>query len=109
MEQTNVDVSYYLGELLGYEGGYPYIEVTPTNFVPGSMADNLTSFSGYLFEYSGQDSILAFLTNGATASYGTVFEPCNYPQKFPDSQLFFYQARGFSAGECYYMSVTNYA
>ncbi|MDB6109467.1 MAG: hypothetical protein JWR69_1217, partial [Pedosphaera sp.] len=45
--------------------------------------------------------------SGAAGSYGTITEPCNYPQKFPDSQVFFYQARGFSLAECYYQGVTN--
>ena len=44
---------------------------------------------------------------GASGSYGTVVEPCNYTQKFPDPVDYFYQARGFSLAEAYYQSVLN--
>jgi uncharacterized protein (TIGR03790 family) len=47
------------------------------------MADHLTSSGGALTERGGQMSALAWLEAGATASYGTVVEPCNLPQKFP--------------------------
>lgn len=93
--------------LLGYQTGYSYFDTVSNNFVPGAMADNLTSFGGLIFENSGQTPILSFLAAGATGSFGTVVEPCNYTQKFPDPQNYFYQARGFSLAECYYQSVTN--
>jgi uncharacterized protein (TIGR03790 family) len=51
-------------------------------FVPGAMADHLTSFGGALTE-STQMSVLRWLEAGATGSYGTVVEPCNLLQKFP--------------------------
>ena len=58
----------------------------PANaFVPGAMGDSLTSYAGIIFgNSSGQTPLLAFLDAGAAGSYGTVTEPCNYPQKFPD-------------------------
>ncbi|MDB6066678.1 MAG: hypothetical protein JWR26_2886 [Pedosphaera sp.] len=94
--------------LLGFQTGVYAYSAQPNTFVPGAMADNLTSFGGQLFEYtSGQTTLLAFLEAGAAGSFGTVIEPCNYPDKFPDAQNYFYQARGFSLAECYYQSVTN--
>ena len=64
--------------------------------------------AGYLYENSGgQTTLLAFMNAGACGSYGTVIEPCNYLQKFPSPQDYFYQARGFSLAECYYMSLVN--
>jgi uncharacterized protein (TIGR03790 family) len=93
--------------LLGYQTGYSFFDTVSNSFVPGAMADNLTSFGGQIFENSGQTPILSFLAAGATGSFGTVVEPCNYTQKFPDPQNYFYQARGFSLAECYYQSVTN--
>ena len=51
-------------------------------FRPGAIADHLTSFGGDL-TWSGQMSSLRWLEAGATGSYGTVEEPCNFPQKFP--------------------------
>ncbi len=76
-------------------------------FAPGALGDSLTSFGGYILENSGQTPSLAFLEAGASGSYGTVVEPCNYTQKFPDPVDYFYQARGFSLAEAYYQSVLN--
>src|SRR5205823_388637 len=70
-------------------------------------ADNLTSYGGLIFVNSGHLSILSLLAAGASGSYGTVTEPCNYLEKFPSPQNYFYQSRGFSLAECYYQSVTN--
>lgn len=58
----------------------PHIE--SNTFLPGAMADHLTSTGGALFD-SGQMSILKWIEAGATGTYGTVAEPCNFPQKFP--------------------------
>src|ERR1019366_6825623 len=58
-------------------------------------------------EDSGQTPAIAFLEAGASGSYGTVVEPCNYTQKFPDAVDTFYQRRGFSLAEAYYQSVLN--
>lgn len=74
---------------------------------PGAMGDNLTSYAGYLFEYSGMTGVMDYLNAGATASFGTVVEPCNYLEKFASPRNYFYQARGFTVAECYYLSVTN--
>ena len=52
-----------------------------------------------------QTTLLAFINAGAAGSYGTVTEPSGNPQKFPDPQDYFYQARGFSLAECYYQSL----
>ncbi len=80
----------------------------PTNgFEAGAVGDSLTSFGGYILESSGQTPALAFLEAGASGSYGTVVEPCNYTQKFPDPVDYFYQARGFSLAEAYYQSLLN--
>jgi len=79
----------------------------PTNaFVPGGLGDTLTSFAGDILE-GGQTPALAFLEAGTSGSYGTVVEPCNYTQKFPDPVDYFYQTRGFSVAESYYQSVLN--
>ena len=76
-------------------------------FAPGAIADNLTSFGGGIFENSGHTGPLDYLNAGATASYGTIIEPCNYLEKFASPRNYFYQSRGFSVAECYYLSVTN--
>lgn len=75
-------------------------------WVPGALADHLTSFGGLLHGGSGQMSILDWITSGATASYGTVSEPCAHPQKFPQPQvLLLNYLQGASAIEAYWRSV----
>ena len=106
MIRTNTSSTAFTNAL-GCQIGAVTFSVPPNAFVPGAMADNLTSFGGMLFENTGQTTLLSFMQAGASGSYGTVLEPCNYPQKFPDPQNYFYQARGFSLAECYYQSVTN--
>jgi len=64
-------------------------------FVPGAIADHLTSLGGMLTD-SIQMSALRWLEAGATGSYGTVVEPCNMPQKFPDPAVV---ARHYLNGE----------
>lgn len=51
-------------------------------YLPGAMADHLTSAGGQLFS-DGQMSILEWIDAGVTASYGAVVEPCNFIAKFP--------------------------
>jgi len=76
------------------------------HFVPGALADHLTSFGGQLDGRSGQTSVLAWIGSGATASYGTVSEPCNHPQKFPHPQLLLlHYLQGSTAIEAYWKSV----
>ena len=74
-------------------------------FLPGALADHLTSMGGQLTD-STQMSSLRWLEAGATASYGTVVEPCSFPQKFPyPGVAMFYYATGASAIEAYWKSV----
>ncbi len=96
-----------LGYQFGSQFGLSIFNLSPGLFAPGAMADNLTSYGGYLFDTLGQIIALKYLAAGATASYGTVVEPCAYYEKFPSPRNYFYQARGFSIAECYYQSLTN--
>ena len=75
-------------------------------WVPGALADHLTSFGGELFAGSSQMSALEWIRSGATASYGTVSEPCSHVQKFPHPQaLLLHYLQGESAIEAYWKSV----
>ena len=65
------------------------------HFLPGAVADHLTSYGGALTD-SSQMSSLHWLEAGATASYGTVVEPCNFATKFPSPALLM---RRYLAGE----------
>ena len=74
-------------------------------FLPGALADHLTSTGGQLTD-SKQMSSLRWLEAGATASYGTVVEPCNHPQKFPFPGIaMFHYSVGATAIEAYWKSV----
>lgn len=106
--RTNSNVTTGWTNLLGFETGLDVFSLTNTTFVPGALADNLTSFGGLIFEGGfGQTTLLEFLRAGAAGSYGTVTEPCNYVEKFPLPMAHFYQARGFTLAESYLMSVAN--
>ncbi|MDC6167122.1 TIGR03790 family protein [Paucibacter sp. XJ19-41] len=75
-------------------------------FRPGAVADHLTSFGGHLPDGRGQMPVTAWLDAGATASYGTVEEPCNFTQKFSRaSVLIDHYYRGASLIEAYWKSV----
>jgi uncharacterized protein (TIGR03790 family) len=90
---------------LGYATGLARFSVATNAFVPGAIADSLTSFGGIIFGPNDQTNLLEFIKGGATASYGTVAEPGADASKFPGPQVYFYQGRGFSAAESYYQSI----
>jgi uncharacterized protein (TIGR03790 family) len=70
-----------------YFTGLARVAAIDTNhFLPGAIADHLTSTGGRLTD-SHQMSSLRWLAAGATGSYGTVAEPCNFVQKFPRPNL----------------------
>lgn len=66
--------------------------------LPGAYADHLTSF-GAMFDNSDQTKISEWIRKGATASLGTVEEPCNYPGKFTHARSMAYYHQGASMGE----------
>lgn len=75
------------------------------HWVDGALADHLTSVGGRLDGSGGRMSALEWIASGATASYGTVSEPCNLLQKFPHPQLLLHDAQGSTAIEAYWRSV----
>lgn len=93
-------------DVMFYFTGLAQVEKIATNqFLPGAIADHLTSSGGRLTN-SDQMSSLRWLEAGATGSYGTVVEPCNYPNKFPRPDILL---RHYLAGdtliEAYWKSV----
>lgn len=73
------DVLFYFTGMKSVDG------LKTLRFVPGAIADHLTSGGGRIAEPAGaQMSVLKWLEAGATGSYGAVVEPCNLPQKFPN-------------------------
>ena len=75
------------------------------HYVPGAIADHVTSDGGLLTD-SSQMSALRWLEAGATGSYGTVVEPCNLPQKFPHPPVAIaHYLQGDTLIEAYWKSV----
>jgi uncharacterized protein (TIGR03790 family) len=93
-------------DIMIYQTGLANVDGLETlGFLPGALADHLTSFGGDLAG-KGQMSSLRWLDAGATASYGTVSEPCNYWQKFPNpAVLLKWYVSGATAIEAYWKSV----
>ena len=93
------DVMFYFTGLKQVEG------IDSNTFLPGAVADHLTSAGGRLFG-GRQMSILEWLDAGATASYGTVVEPCAFTQKFPNPGIVIERyTGGESLIEAYWKSV----
>jgi len=93
------DVMFY------FTGRIRVADIDSNTFIPGAIADHLTSSGGRLFG-GKQMSILRWLDNGATASYGTVVEPCAFTQKFPNPGIVIERyTGGESLIEAYWKSV----
>lgn len=94
-------------KLLLYHTGRVRVEhLESFHFVPGAVADHLTSYGGVLDGSTGQMPITAWIAAGATASHGTVSEPCNHLEKFPHPQiLLFNLLAGSTVLEAYWKSV----
>jgi uncharacterized protein (TIGR03790 family) len=102
-----VDALRNVDRVLMYLTGRANIEGLDTvGFLPGALADHLTSFGGRLDKSHGQMTTMSWIQAGATASHGTVSEPCAHLQKFPHPQvLLLFYAQGASAMEAYWKSV----
>lgn len=104
VEYTNAlvgktDVMFY------FTGVARVANLSTNTFLPGAAADHLTSYGGMLTN-SSQMSSLEWLKAGATASYGTVVEPCNYTQKFPSPKVMMqHYLAGETLIEAYWKSV----
>jgi uncharacterized protein (TIGR03790 family) len=95
-----------VADALGYFTGVRQVEELPRiHFRAGALADHLTSTGGEL-QGGNQMSTLSWLAQGATASYGSVSEPCNILEKFPNlGVLFEHYTHGETALEAYWKSV----
>jgi len=96
-----------LKQVVLYQTGAAIItNMAAIGWLPGALADHLTSSGGHLLDRQGQTSALEWLEAGATASYGTVSEPCNHTQKFPHPEvLLAHYLQGVTALEAYWRSV----
>ena len=79
-------------------------EKSQSRFLPGAIAESLTSFGGH-FDKASQTKLTAFLRHGAAGSSGAVAEPFAFQEKFPVPLLHAYYADGCSLAEAYYQSI----
>jgi len=107
IHQQKADTLEGVRDIMVYQTGMARVDKLDTlAFLPGALADHLTSFGGDLYGAT-QMSSLRWLEAGATASYGTVSEPCNYWQKFPHpTVLLRHYLNGDTALEAYWKSVS---
>jgi uncharacterized protein (TIGR03790 family) len=94
-------------DILFYQTGLKHVPDIETNsYLPGAIADHLTSSAGVGIDHNGQMKAFRWLDNGVTGSYGTVIEPCNFTEKFPNPQILIPNyANGDSLIEAYWKSV----
>ena len=106
IEKIDSDLLENKSDVMFYFTGLAEVKAIDTNnYLPGAIADHLTSKGGRLFG-SSQMSILRWLDAGATASYGTVVEPCAFTQKFPNPGIVIERyTNGESLIEAYWKSV----
>ncbi len=106
IERIDGDVLKGKQDVMFYFTGLTKVQAIDSNrFMPGAISDHLTSSGGNLFGYK-QMSILKWLDAGATASYGTVVEPCAFTQKFPSPGIVIERyTSGESLIEAYWKSV----
>lgn len=93
--------------VLGVQAGTPTFDWKScgSQFVPGALAENLTSLGGVIGAGGRQTRLTEFIKAGAAGSSGSVTEPYALQQKFPHSQMYVYYASGASLAEAFYMSV----
>jgi uncharacterized protein (TIGR03790 family) len=84
IEQIEADALEGKPDVMFHFTGVAQVAAIETNrFLDGAVADHLTS-SGGVLSGAGQTTALEWLSAGATGSYGTSTEPCNFLGKFPD-------------------------
>ncbi|VAW45855.1 FIG00561498: hypothetical protein [hydrothermal vent metagenome] len=90
-----------------YQTGLKHVPDIHTNrYLPGAIADHLTSTGGQGLSEQGQMKAFRWLEAGATGSYGTVVEPCNFVQKFPNPEILIPRyLQGETLIEAYWKSV----
>ncbi|PHS30066.1 MAG: TIGR03790 family protein [Methylophaga sp.] len=93
--------------VLFYHTGLTRVPAIKTNhYLPGAIADHLTSVAGMGIGHSGQMKAFRWLEAGVTGSYGAVVEPCNFIEKFPNPQVLIPTYRyGDTLIEAYWKSV----
>ena len=106
IKELTTPVTIDVTDAIAYFTGAVRVQELPRiRFRPGAAADHLTSTGGVLTG-AHQMSALAWIVQGATASYGTVSEPCNHVGKFPSPGVFLrHYTGGETVLEAYWKSV----
>ena len=104
--RMSIPVPMIIPDAIGYFTGTTRVmELPRIQFLPGALADHLTSTGGVL-DGTDQMPIVEWLEQGATASYGTGSEPCAMLEKFPNVDVLFqHYLHGETALEAYWKSV----
>lgn len=94
---------------LGVMTGSATLGIPTSTFTlaPGAFADHMTSW-GALFDCTQacQTPVSAWIKQGASASDGTIEEPCGaFYEIFPSAFFHYYYAQGLSIGEAYLRSL----
>lgn len=107
-ELIHADVPNRTGRCVGLMLGSanPRLEPRDWSFVPGAIADNLTSLNGH-FGTSSQAKLTDLLHAGAAMASGPVEEPYSLQPKFPMPIMYGFYASGATAIEAYYLSITS--
>lgn len=92
-----------LGAVMG--AAEPYVPAG-SYYLPGSIAESLTSWSG-IMDYTGigQFRLTQHSAVGVAGTSGTVTEPFAHPSKFPAARMHAHYARGCTMGEAFGQSV----
>jgi uncharacterized protein (TIGR03790 family) len=106
VREVTTPIRMPIGGIAAYFTGVARVEeLAGLGFRPGAPADHLTSTGGVL-KGGSQMSALEWLKQGATASYGSVSEPCNHVEKFPSPAILLDRyLRGETLLEAYWKSV----
>lgn len=91
-----------LGIMTGWAD--PGILAANMTILPGAFCDHLTSWAA-TFDIDSQEKVSAWISKGASGSWGTVEEPCNYAGKFPHARVHVQYFQGLTLGEACFRSV----
>ncbi|MCA9128665.1 MAG: hypothetical protein KDB22_16375 [Planctomycetales bacterium] len=96
-------------DILGLQMGTPTFDFASSGsaFLPGAIADNLTSHGGIMHSPGGQTKLTKLIEAGAAGSSGTVVEPYAIQAKFPHPRMYANYAQGASLAEAFYLNVTS--
>jgi hypothetical protein len=94
------------GDVLGIMTGLanPAIAAAGMTIQPGAFCDHLTSWAA-TFDNSSQVKVSEWIRNGAAGSWGTVEEPCNYPDKFPNPRIHLHYFKGLPLGDATFRNI----